>query len=1637
MKSLSQSSSKSPTSQQHHRVSPNMDQPTHQTGTTIRDRILAMRSAKQQQLESTLLGVNPQPHQLDPHRLTWIGVSDDEPASMASRSPTPHSGLPSRQYVSHHSEDEDDADSTVLGHGVNELPLPPTSHGHAASLRPSRPSSASEQTQSSQASTSCDSLSLDDDSDGRSLLTNATTDDSSNPSSRRGSRCKDSVRLPQQASKPQRPDTAGSVRSVSSTKSRPLCPPPSIPLPPKPAGAPASPVPHSATWRRTSNGSVITVASSRSLSVRRNSSRLGRRESYLCTYTPTGMGLNETNVAGDASASSSADELELQSIRHISSHFPSPVAANGTSHRRASKASSRSHRSDRSSAGLRILSPISSTSSASTSRRQPKSFARTLSSSSSPRVSVAPSEPIVPQCDSEPDEGDMSDSALEDVLDITEHQGILSVARKASSSHLSRATVGQVGLGVLAQASRTSSSRPRPSSASSEGPKPAAESSQVQVIAQERPDNSHEDVPALTPSNSNSADLSTSSPRPVSGESYLAPSINSAVDINAILDAYRASNGTLASHFTAPVLRIQDPEGEDVSDSELDLSSDDAPRKRTKQNRRKALGFDEQRATVRPTGSAPRSFRPGQIFSYVPLIPPRSDSVGSAVRNKDASTTKAATPPTTRMPLGDPYAYYEFSPSLPPFVPSGLSPRDLTGTGTWSSIVARASERMNNPRQPSMASLASLATVSSTSGPVSMRAIRAAAKAKQAEAEAARREREELSTHVAALSYRPFAIHDHALSLLAGRTSSPDPSQQSCLTRTSSGSRSVHGGLDYAGSDTGELGTRWPIAVGSDDGDSHYNHIRALSSGSGSFYGLNGASLSRQGSEQSKTFVEFSMQTSPTIVQHPLPEVAVEAQAMPACTLPEVGHGPSLLDATPDRLTRRKSSTSLLSVHGVDLDKPGAWPTKLRAPRLSSPRSLRQLRTSPQSTEKCLTKSKHNHDDTMEAHDHDAEVSESDEESDLDVEADLEALAERSGVLDEVRGAKRKLHDSGKPAMQAATAQRRIASIPMRYHHTSPSQVTRRVSRASSSAGWTSSEEEDDESASSRHRATTTPSHQQSRPSLLNNHLRSTPVGSTPPIRRSYSMSMTATTSPGPGAAIKASRSSQLLARSQSPDLSILTNESEDEEVLLTADIDLDHAVLAKGSLIDDQFDLMVGRSLSTRFTPAATAATSKVTINQQDQPQHVQRRSSVGSSSDFHSASSNEDVMELLRQADELLSSTGHSIGHSSSHEGTVSDSGGTSGHDPQRPNQILAEIVKQRLALRMRGLLSDNGSDTLASAKKTHDDPASLDEDCLGNAEQSSKTATDASHSPALQDTPDTMAGSEIWTSFHADRASTASTATTWSDRSSKSPVEMMQHKLLHTKAADDTAVSDTSSATDLANRASKLSLAVAAVEQVSGDRIGRDGHQPEISEAEEAATAACSSTVSRSGSAGSAPRKASGLPVSSRIAAPLLSKAAGPANRNGHTGEGKPVRRISDQTEVIRSNKTVRAPMLRRHQSLANLQAPTSAPSQIPALPKTAATCGATPSKMPLRWSGNVASPAGPSSLPRAHTPPSKLPGLRATASTTSLRTRASTMPLRAHAACEASPTSSIPMRKSIVRTPATPRPSGLPVAASRSN
>ncbi len=129
-------------------------------------------------------------------------------------------------------------------------------------------------------------------------------------------------------------------------------------------------------------------------------------------------------------------------------------------------------------------------------------------------------------------------------------------------------------------------------------------------------------------------------------------------DFHSIYNAYRGSASTWASHFTAPVVRIEDPQGDEVSDAEIEgdvSATDDIPRKRNKLNRKTRIGFEEQRAALRPRPSLSHrstslSSKPSHSFQPT-LTSPQEEEYGST--SNDAPLQDA-------MDGADPYAFYEF-----------------------------------------------------------------------------------------------------------------------------------------------------------------------------------------------------------------------------------------------------------------------------------------------------------------------------------------------------------------------------------------------------------------------------------------------------------------------------------------------------------------------------------------------------------------------------------------------------------------------------------------------------------------------------------------------------------------------------------------------------------------------------------------------------------------------------------------------------------------------------------------------------------------------------------------------------------------------------------------------------------------
>ncbi|KAJ1017730.1 hypothetical protein NDA16_005049 [Ustilago loliicola] len=1071
----------------------------------------------------------------------------------------------------------------------------------------------------------------------------------------------------------------------------------------------------------------------------------------------------------------------------------------------------------------------------------------------------------------------------------------------------------------------------------------------------------------------------------------------------------------MASRFTAPVVRIEDPEGDEVDDSELEddtSSSDDMPRKRNKPTRRNRLGFEEQRAALRPRpsiGHRSVSSRPSQTFKST-LNPTQEDTAASTPSPVDAFASASAA--TTTSEGTDPYAFYEFSPSLPPFMPSGLSPRDLTGRGTWSSIVARASERMRS-RQPSVASLASIST--SATGPVSMRQVRATARAKQKEVEAAHRAREEMSDQFASMSYRPFAIHDHALSFAnhAGMSADLRASVSTIFGASSpvegmaSGRSSSMSSLGYADSvapSVGDYGSRWPVAIGADQGVGPDD--------AASMFTMTPWSLSRRPSVQQtqpKVYVEFSMQTSPqpspTESKFPVTDsltvdCAVNRVDAEVGRDVKVGSAPNStsrmdylgIDAP---LRRRRSTASLLSVHNLDseLDQPGLWPSRIRAPRLSS------------------MSRRHSHGSKLveaTVDEHTACDEGSDEESDLDVNADLEDLAERSGVLGESRGFKRKLHSNSTNILEGSSAndaaKRRIASIPARSRRISAALERIRAQRISRTAGWASSDDEDDEKHAPTVLSTPRKTAASGRPSL---------PGSAPArvahdgdsLRRSKSMAAMGTTKHA--APAQSASPSMLRVRSPSPDLSILTNPSDDEEVLLTAEVEPDSAELSHRTILDEEFDMMVGQTITSRFSnPVKPSGKPKMRRASSEASAALIRPASQRITSDNGSGSSAEDgnescpetskdsqhtmqmrsrsrtssmssVIEIIQEADELLSSTGHSIGHSSGHDTNISDSGGTSGHDPQKPNQVLAEIIRRRVSMRLQGLQTPV---TLVRTQPLQSETSDVT-NTAANDDADIEEVEDNVMSPSMQDTPDTMAGSEIWSSFHADRSSTASTATTWSYRSTDDTLPRVR----------------TISNTEALPHNKTIPSSCADTEPPTLAKDEADGTKQRERVDSSSSTASSNVAPLQSRSSPAIPvlrRKSSGLPVAR----------ATPQHKQSRPSLPLPMKSDSSTSPTASADASSSGlPMpkhaIRRHQSIASMQARSSDVGTDALLVPNVAF----PNK-DVSAGQNVPRTARYSDGHRATTPskairsvgggitPSKLPSLRNAASTTSLRAKA---------------------------------------------
>ena len=493
------------------------------------------------------------------------------------------------------------------------------------------------------------------------------------------------------------------------------------------------------------------------------------------------------------------------------------------------------------------------------------------------------------------------------------------------------------------------------------------------------------------------------------------------------------------------------------------------------------------------------------------------------------------------------------------------------------------------------------------------------------------------------------------------------------------------------------------------------------------------------------------------------------------------------------------------------------------------------------------------------------------------------------------------------------------------------------------------------------------------------------------------------------------------------------------QDLLLTADFELDAAELSHRTVLDEEFDMMVGQTITSRFSgtvqPKSRSASNEAGGRvARPWPQ----RSASGDGSDscgedggeaspeaskdsqqtvqLHTrsrTSSMSSVIEIIQEADELLSSTGHSIGHSSGHDTNISDSGGTSGHDPQRPNQVLADIIRRRLSMRLQGLqtpatlvssrfVQSNGSLVKADPETVDVQAGAVEEEIM---------------SPSMQDTPDTMAGSEIWSSFHADRSSSASTATTWSYRSS----EDVQPRVLASKTANDKE-SGTPAVSKTAETSEQIDSTVSAASS--------DQEKPAL------LRAGRSIPVLR--------RKSSGLPVASAASLKLQSRPSLPLPPKSDPEGLLPVDDGSSSSAI-----PIPKPTMRRYQSVATLRDHASDVSRT--------TSGVSDAALPLKQNGAdkngrglerysdgfQQTPSKPIRGMGGGITPSKLPSLRNTVSTTSLRTRAAASQGANVSPQTKAPTDvkeKLPVPRAAARSrlpsPSKVQASGLPRAAPRS-
>lgn len=330
----------------------------------------------------------------------------------------------------------------------------------------------------------------------------------------------------------------------------------------------------------------------------------------------------------------------------------------------------------------------------------------------------------------------------------------------------------------------------------------------------------------------------------------------------------QGSSPTFHPPQPTPIVTIDAVDSSSGSDSDSDR---DGPRKRRKAKKNK-WAFEDQRA-------APS--RQGSMNSIVPSI---------------RSVSSKGAPPVPNSNPSD-YSYYQFAPDLPPFVPQGMRPKDLTGAGTWQSIVARAAAAgsFTGPSTPagfirdgamghgvhreSTQSFQSAQSLQSnqSSGPVSMRKLAADARKRQAE-QAQAQERQ--ASQYSQLTFSPFELHAHASNASHLAASSRPESSQSVYSAassnnsanfSSSGLSPVESAIYSQGLPAFNVSGHFPSALAGPhfrDSSSEFGTITARSSTS-TLHGLGIQSSSSsptlsQSIPPVKVYAEMSQQTSPT-----------------------------------------------------------------------------------------------------------------------------------------------------------------------------------------------------------------------------------------------------------------------------------------------------------------------------------------------------------------------------------------------------------------------------------------------------------------------------------------------------------------------------------------------------------------------------------------------------------------------------------------------------------------------------------------------------------------------------------------------------------------------------------------------------